>query len=164
MRNVIAPLALMLVAAACTRTERKPGDSAACGIATVVGPTSILAAFTVPNQTLSEPPARLPERTVTRLVAGPTLPALVGRSDTGLVIGTEGSFPADAKPTFGVLVSQRGTSEVQGVMIYEGAIIEAAPLLGIVSVGASSLPLIGVEMDLLGTQDPKCPVFPHPAS
>lgn len=156
MRHAFLPLALVL--GACTgRTDGR--GNPACGIAALAAPNAVLEAFTVPQQTLSVPPNRLPERTVVRQAAGVALPALVGRSDSGLVIGVDGALPAGAKPAFGVLVVQRGGA-AQGVVLYEGAIIEAAPRLGLVSVGSASLPLIGVELDMAGIQDARCPLFP----
>ena len=151
-------LALALVITACSggRTDR---GNPACGIAALAAPNAVLEAFTVPQQSLSVPPSRLPERTVARLAAGPALRALVGRSDSGLVIGVEGSLPPQAAPVFGVLVVQRGGS-AQGVLLFEGTPVEAAPRLGLVSVGGKNLPLFGVEVDMSGIQDARCPLFP----
>ena len=151
-------LALALVVTACGggRTDR---GNPACGIAALAAPNAVLEAFTVPQQSLSVPPSRLPERTVARLAAGPALRALVGRSDSGLVIGVEGSLPPQAAPVFGVLVVQRGGS-AQGVLLFEGTPVEAAPRLGLVSVGGKNLPLFGVEVDMSGIQDARCPLFP----
>ena len=74
----------------------------------------------------------------------------------------EGTLPATADPSYGVLVVEKGTSAVQGVLLYEGLIVEGAPRLGFVSVGAGArtLPLIGVELDMSGVQDARCPIFP----
>ncbi|MBP2646914.1 MAG: hypothetical protein H6Q77_538, partial [Gemmatimonadetes bacterium] len=91
-----------LLVAACGRGESR--GNPACGIAALAGPNAVLEAFTVPQQTLSMPPSRLPERTVARLAAGPALLALVGRSDSGLVIGVDGALPPQSAPAFGVLV------------------------------------------------------------
>jgi hypothetical protein len=150
-------LIVSVLAAACTRPEGR--GNPACGIAALAAPNAVLEAFTVPQQSLSVPPTRLPERTVARLAAGPAFPALVGRSDSGLVVGVEGALPPEAAPAFGVLVVQRGGS-AQGVLLFEGTPVEAAPRLGLVSVGAKTLPLFGVEVDLAGIQDPRCPLFP----
>ena len=90
MRTMIVITAL-LIATGCS--QRKADTSAACGIAAVVAPTSVLEGFTVERQPLSEPPRRLPERTVARLAAGPSYRALLGRSDSGLVVGVEGTLP-----------------------------------------------------------------------
>ena len=146
-----------LLVAACGRGESR--GNPACGIAALAGPNAVLEAFTVPQQTLSVPPIRLPERTVARLAAGPGLLALVGRSDSGLVIGVEGALPPQSAPAFGVLVVQRGGAP-QGVVLFEGTPIEAAPRLGLVSVGGKTLPLFGVEVDMAGIQDARCPLFP----
>jgi len=146
-----------LLVAACGRSESR--GNPACGIAALAGPNAVLEAFTVPQQTLSMPPSRLPERTVARLAAGPALLALVGRSDSGLVIGVDGALPPQSAPAFGVLVVQRG-GPPQGVLLYEGTPIEAAPRLGLVAVGGRTLPLFGVEVDMAGIQDARCPLFP----
>ena len=67
---------------------------AACGLAALAGPTALLTQFGVPRPDAGPRAARLPERLVARVVAGPALPALVGRADTLLVIGVEGDDPA----------------------------------------------------------------------
>ncbi len=150
-------IAMLLISGCTGRSERR--GNPACGIAALAAPNAVLEAFTVPQQTLSVPPTRLPERTVARLAAGPALRALVGRSDSGLVVGVEGALPPGATPAFGVLVVQRG-GPAQGVVLFEGATIEAAPRLGLVSVGGSTVPLVGVEVDMAGIQDARCPLFP----
>jgi hypothetical protein len=150
-------LIVLVLAAACTRPEGR--GNPACGIAALAAPNAVLEAFTVPQQSLSVPPTRLPERTVARLAAGPAFPALVGRSDSGVVVGVEGTLPPQAAPAFGVLVVQRGGS-TQGVLLFEGTPVEAAPHLGLVSVGGKNLPLFGVEVDMAGIQDARCPLFP----
>jgi hypothetical protein len=150
-------LIVLVLAAACTRPEGR--GNPACGIAALAAPNAVLEAFTVPQQSLSVPPTRLPERTVARLAAGPAFPALVGRSDSGVVVGVEGTLPPQSAPAFGVLVVQRGGS-TQGVLLFEGTPVAAAPHLGLVSVGGKNLPLFGVEVDMAGIQDARCPLFP----
>ena len=67
--------------------------------------------------------------------------------------------PRAAKPGFGVLVlDPAGTA--RGVMLYEGASVEGAPPIGSVSVGAASVPLIGIQLDPAKIEDPHCPFFP----
>ena len=139
----------------------KPADRGdpACGLAALAGPTALLTQFSVPRQTLSTPPAKLPERLVTRVVAGPALPAIVGRSDSLLLIGIEGSIPATVKPGYGVLVLD--TSEkARGVMLFEGTPVEGAPTIGKVSIGDATVPLIGIQLDPTRIEDPRCPFFP----
>ncbi len=97
-------------------------------------------------------------RRAARRRAGAARP-LSGRSDSGLVVGVEGALPAKSAPAFGVLVVQRGGAP-QGVVLFEGIPIEAAPRLGLVSVGGKSIPLFGVEVDMAGIQDARCPLFP----
>ena len=92
-------LPLLVLTAACGKTAER--GNPACGLAAHAGPTALLTQFSVPRQTLSKPPAKLPERLVARVVAGPALPAIVGRADSLLVIGVEGTVPASIKPFFG---------------------------------------------------------------
>jgi hypothetical protein len=146
----------LLLAAAC---ERSGGGRAACGLAALAGPTALLTQFSVPNQTLSQAPRNLPERLVARVVAGPPLPAVVGRSDSQLLIGVEGNIPPNTKPGYGVLVVDRN-DKTRGVVLYEGLPVEGAPQLGKVAIGSASLPLIGIQLDPSRIEDARCPMFP----
>lgn len=151
--------ALLLLAACGHSPDRSAARSAACGLASLAGPTALLGQFSVPEQTLASPPRQLPERMVVRLVAGPAYPAIVGRSDSSWVIGVEGAVPPNVKPGFGVLVlDQDGKS--RGTMLYEGTPVEGAPQIGTVSVGNATLPLIGIQLDPARIEDPRCPFFP----
>lgn len=150
------PFLLLVVLAGCSD---RPRPNPACGIAAVAAPTAVLGEFTRPQRTLSEAPRRLPEVTVARVVAGPAFRAILGRADTGLVVGVDGQVPPGIVPSYGVLVTAPG-GNTQGVLIYEGLIIEAAPRLGIVSYGGLTLPLIGVEVDTAMVLHPGCPLFP----
>jgi len=133
--------------------------AASCGIAALAGPTTLLAQFAVPHQTLGAPPERLPERLVVRLVAGPAYRGVVGKADSLWIVGVDGPLPPTAKPGFGVVVLDlNGTA--RGVMLYEGPAVEGAPSIGTISVGAASLPLIGIQLDPAKIEDPRCPFFP----
>jgi hypothetical protein len=149
---------LLVLTAACGGSEgRVP---ATCGLAAVAAASTLLEQFTVPDRTLSTPPTSLPERTVARVVAGGAFPAIVGRADTLLVIGVEGNPSSSTKVGFGVLVVD-ASERVQGVVLYEGNPIPGAPRLGEVSLGGSSIPLIGVQADPASFTDPNCPsLFP----
>ena len=150
----------VLLAMACSRSPDKGRvGGAACGLAALAGPTALLTQFSVSDQTLTSPPRHLPERLVVRSVAGPAYPAIVGRSDSLWVIGVEGSLPANVKPGFGVLVTDK-SGKAQGVMLYEGAPVEGAPPIGTVSVGNVTVPLIGIQLDPAKIEDPRCPFFP----
>jgi hypothetical protein len=153
-------IAALLLSLACGRSGHGSSTgSAACGLASLAGPTALLGQFSVPDQTLASPPRHLPERMVVRLVAGPAYPAIVGRSDSLWVIGVEGALPSKVKPGFGVLVLDRsGTS--RGTMLFEGAPVEGAPQIGTVSVGNATVPLIGIQLDPARIEDPRCPFFP----
>ena len=151
-------LASTLVLAGCQRDER--AVPATCGLAAVAAATTLLEQFTIPNRTLAAPPAALPERTVTRIAAGPAYPAVVGRTDSLLVVGVEGNPPDGTTLGFGVLAVD-GNDQVMGVMLYEGSPITGAPRLGEVSVGGGSVPLIGVQVEAGTITDPSCPpLFP----
>jgi hypothetical protein len=143
-----------------TACERSSGGAdPVCGLAMLAGPTTLLSQFEVPNQTLSVPPKALPERLVARFVAGPTAPAIVGRTDSLLVIGVEVPAPSGTRVGFGVLVVDR-QERTRGIMLYEGEPIEGAPRLGDVSIGSDAVPLVGVEVDPAKIEDPRCPFFP----
>ncbi len=152
------PVVALALAVACDRPAAG-GGRVACGLAALAGPTSLLTQFSVPRQTLSQPPSRLPEKLVTRMVAGPALPSIVGRTDSLLLIGVEGELPPTGKPGFGVLVVDR-SEKARGVMLYEGDPVEGAPRIGNVSIGDKTLPLIGVQVDPSKVEDPNCPFFP----
>jgi hypothetical protein len=151
---------MLIVAAGCDSSHDRPAaGSAACGLASLAGPTALLSQFSIPNQTLASPPKNLPERLVVRLVAGPAYRAVVGRSDSLWLIGVDGALPAKVKPGFGVLVlDQAGKS--RGVMLYEGTPVEGAPQIGTVSVGNATAPLIGIQLDPAKIEDPHCAFFP----
>jgi len=156
-----APLLTLLLLAACDRQSDRTasGGSAACGLAALAGPTALLGQFSVPNQTLGTPPPTLPERLVARMVAGPAYSAIVGRSDSLLIVGVEGSLPANVTPGFAVLVQDQ-SDRTRGVLIYEGTPVEGAPELGRVSIADVTVPLIGIQLDPAKIEDPRCPLFP----
>ena len=151
------PALSLLVAACGGRTDR---GNPACGIAALAAPNAVLEAFTVPQQSLSVPP--IPP-------SGTHGGASRGRSRAALPWWAapiraswwawKARLPPQAAPAFGVLVVQRGGA-AQGVMLFEGTPVEAAPKLGLVSVGGKNLPLFGVEVDMAGIQDARCPLFP----
>jgi hypothetical protein len=153
-------LVALTLALGCGRSpDQNRAGSAACGLAALAGPTALLSQFSVPDQTLASPPRHLPERLVVRLVAGPAYPAIVGRSDSLWVIGVEGGLPAKVKPGFGVLVLDK-SGKARGVLLFEGTPVEGAPEIGTVSVGNTTVPLIGIQLDPAKIEDPRCPFFP----
>jgi hypothetical protein len=153
-------IAAMLIAGCDRSTGGKSSAAAAtCGLAALAGPTALLGQFGIPNQTLGAPPRKRPERLVVRLVAGPAYPAIVGRSDSMLVIGVNGGLPANVKPGFGVLILDTG-NKARGVLLYEGAPVEAAPQIGTVSIDNASVPLLGIQVDPAKFEDPRCLLFP----
>jgi hypothetical protein len=151
-------LSLSALLSSCDRPSG--GTPPTCGVAALAAATTLLEQFTIPNQTLAAPPGSLPERTVARVIADGAFPAVVGRTDSLLIIGVEGNPPATAKPGFGVLVADQ-QERVIGVALYEGSPITGAPRLGQVSVSGSTVPLIGVQVDPAKITDPSCPsLFP----
>ena len=153
-------VAAMLIAACDRSTGGKSSAAAAtCGLAALAGPTALLGQFAIPGQTLGSPPRKLPERLVVRLVAGPAYPAILGRSDSMLLIGVNGGLPANVKPGFGVLILDTG-NKARGVLLYEGAPVEGAPPIGTVSIDNASVPLLGIQVDPAKFEDPRCPLFP----
>lgn len=156
MRHLVPLLALLVTGCGGSGERVNP----VCGFAALAGPTQLLEQFRTPNQTLSVPPARLPERTVARFAAGPALPAVVGRRDSLVVIGVDGSPPDGFLPQFGVLITARD-GRVKGVMLYETLPVEGAPRIGDVVVGSHTVPLLGIEVDMSRIEDPRCPaLFP----
>jgi hypothetical protein len=153
-------IAAMLIAGCERSTGGKSSAAAAtCGLAALAGPTALLGQFGIPDQTLGAPPRKLPERLVVRLVAGPAYPAIVGRSDSMLLIGVNGGLPANVKPGFGVLILDTG-NKARGVLLYEGAPVEGAPQIGTVSIENASVPLLGIQVDPAKFEDPRCLLFP----
>jgi hypothetical protein len=151
---------VILLTLACGRSpDKDSSSSAACGLAALAGPTALLGQFSVPDQTLTSPPRRLPERLVVRLVAGPAYPSIVGRSDSLWLIGVQGALPPKVKPGFGVLIMDQ-SDKARGAMLYEGTPVEGAPQIGTVSVGNETVPLIGIQLDPARIEDPRCPFFP----
>lgn len=152
MRHLV-PVVLGL-AAACG-----PAGAPNCGIAHMAGATMVLEQFGVPGQTLSGAPDNLPERLVARLAAGPAYPAIVGRVDSLLAIGVEGTLPPNVELGYGVLLlDPAGTA--RGVMLYEGDPIGGAPILGTVTMGSSAEPLLGLQLASAMYEDTACPTFP----
>jgi hypothetical protein len=145
----------VLVLAACG--DGPPRSS--CGVASLAGPSLLLAEFAVPGQTLGFPPDSLPPRLVARMAVGQAMPAIVGRTDSGWVIGVEGTLPSTVTPGFGVVVLSMDGS-ARGVMVFEGAPIAQAPVLGMVTIESTTVPLLGIQLDPGKYEDPKCPAFP----
>lgn len=145
---------LLGLAAACG-----PAGAPNCGIVHIAGATMVREQFGVPGQTLADAPADLPERLVARLAAGPAYPAIVGRVDSLLAIGVEGTLPPNVELGHGVLLLD-AAGAARGVLLYEGDPIEGAPILGTVTMGAAAQPLLGLQLPSGMYEDAACPAFP----
>ena len=150
------PLAALLVAA--WGGSKAPP---ACGIAAIAGPAALINEFGTPGQTLASPPATLPERLVARLATGPAYRAVTGRQagDSMWVIGVDGTLPPRVKVSYGVLVLDQ-SEHALGVMLFEDAPVAGAAHIGTVTMGGSTVPLLGVQTDPTRFEDPRCPFFP----
>ena len=145
------------------RVRRHPGNPA-CGITALAGATMLLDQFSVPEQTLSSTPRQAPTVLPVRLAAGPAWRGLVSRSaDSTWIVRVEGTLPPQVKPGFGVLIV--GTNGVaSGVMLYTGPPVSRAPVVGSVTTDTLTLPLLGLQTNVSGLEDPACPFFPDSLS
>ena len=155
MRRLL-PLLPLLALASCGPSRA----GGACGLTAIAGATMLLQEFAVPEQTLGEPPLRLPPRLVARVAVGPAYAAVVGRTpDSAWVIGIDGTLPRTIKPGFGVLVLDKA-GKARGVMVYESDPIRGAPPIGKLAVDSLMLPLLAIQLDPARIEDPRCPLFP----
>ena len=152
-----APVLVAFAATAFAGCDRQATPN--CGITHVAGATFLLQHFGEPDQTLGVVPANLPERLVARLAAGPAYPAIVGRVDSLLALGVEGTLPPGVTLGYGVLVMGEDGA-ARGVVLYEGDPIQGAPVLGSVTMGTAEKPLIGVQAPAASYEDASCPFFP----
>ncbi len=146
---------LLVTSAGCGFSSR----GTKCGIAALAGPTMLLEEFTKPGATLGAVPEGMPEILPVRVVAGAAQRAIVGKADSGWIIGVDGPLVSQPPPGFGVLVVDR-VAGAQGVLLYEGRPIPGAPKLGHVNLGELNIPLIGLTTQAAGFQDGRCPLFP----
>lgn len=149
-------LLLLVVLAGCAHPA---GGGVTCGLAAVFGPLAILGEFSTPGQTLATPPAALPGKLPVRLVAGPALPAVVGRDHAKWLIGVIGAPPPKFRAGYGVLVEDT-TLQALGIVVYEGEVVRGAPVIGSVILADSTVPLIGVSLLPSRVEDARCPIFP----
>jgi hypothetical protein len=148
-------LTLLALLVGCGSAGRDTG----CGIAALAGPGLLLDEFNRPGRTLREGPEGMPETLVVRFAAGDAFRAVVGRSDSGWIVGVEGEIPPPPSPGFGVLVVDPATGP-SGVVVFDGPPIPGAPILGTVNAGAANLPLLGLQVPAAGFQAARCPLFP----
>lgn len=148
---------LVLLVAACSRPA---GEPAACGITALAGATMLLDNFSTPQTAISVPPTVTPAALPVRVAAGPAYRGLVSmEADSSWSVAVEGELPAGTVPGFAVLVANTD-GLARGIMLYTGERVRGAPVIGRVTMGALTLPLIGLQADVAGLEDPKCPFFP----
>jgi hypothetical protein len=148
--------AVLLLLAAC----RQPDGGFACGITALAGATKLLDEFGVPLQTLSQAPTEVPPLLPVRMAAGAAFRGLVTPLDSASwQVSVEGAFPSGNVPAFAVLVVGPD-GNARGVMLYGSLPVRGAPQIGLVIAGALSLPLLGLQTDVAGLEDPGCPFFP----
>ncbi len=155
-RHALAAGLLPALVLACSGSK---SSGYGCGIATVAGQSLLLEEFTRPGATLASYTGQLPAALPVRVALGPVYGSVVGRTDTLVVVGLQGTLPADSRVGFGVLVVGPG-GDVEGVLLYDGDPIQGAPRLGTVNAGDKNLPLIGLRLDVSKFQNPSCPIFP----
>ena len=155
MRRRLAGSLSLLLLAGCSGK----GGNYGCGFAAVAGQSMLLDQFTHPGTVVSTLPVGLPEALPVRIALGPAFPSIVGRADTMIVVGVQGTLPATPVVGFGVLVLNP-QDKLLGVLLYEGVAIRDAPVLGSVNVGGRDVPLIGIRLDLSRFEKPSCPIFP----
>jgi hypothetical protein len=132
----------------------------ACGITALAGATMLLDQFGVPQQTLTSPPRQVPAVLPVRLAAGPAWRGLVSTAaDSTWIVRVEGSLPVGSVAGFGVLiVSTDGTA--RGVMLYTGKPVSRAPVVGSITADTLTIPLLALQTNITGLEDPACPFFP----
>jgi hypothetical protein len=145
----------LLVIAGCSEKAGNYG----CGFAAVAGQSMLLDQFTRPGTVVASLPTDIPEALPVRVALGPAFTSIVGKADTMLVVGVQGTLPATPLVGFGVLVLNP-QDKVLGVLLYEGQVIKEAPLLGSVNAAGRDVPLIGIRLDLAQFEKPSCPIFP----
>jgi hypothetical protein len=155
-RSILSALLTVAALAGC----KPSGGSSACGITALAGATMLLDQFAVPNQALSVAPAGAPEILPVRIAAGPAFRGTVAvAADTSWTVRVEGSLPPGFTPGYGVLVVG-ADGRPRGVMLYSGARVRGAPVIGSVAMPGAAVELIGLQTDVAGLEDPKCPFFP----
>jgi hypothetical protein len=156
MSRIPPALLCVTLAMACSGRTSNP----ACGITALAGATMLLDQFGQPEQTLSVPPRDMPAVLPVRLAAGPAWRGLLTRSaDSSWIVAVEGNLPPQVRPGFGVLVVGANGS-ASGVMIYTGPPVSRAPVIGSVTTDTLTLPLLALQTNVAGLEDPACPFFP----
>jgi hypothetical protein len=147
-------VALLMLAAACTRV---PG-SASCGIQALTRPLAVKQSFAEGN-VLTAVPSATPATEADLLVAGPAGRGTVAAEGSGWRVTTHGAVSGRAHVGYGVLVVDFHDAPL-GVLAFDGHAVAGAPTLGMLAIGDTVVPLLGVRVDPQVLQDSRCPVFP----
>jgi hypothetical protein len=148
------PVALLMLATACTRV---PG-SASCGIAALTRPLAVKQSFAEGN-VLTVVPGTMPATVAVRLVAGPAWRGTVVGEGSGWRVTTHDTVSRGAHVGYGVLVVDFHDTPL-GVLAFDGHSVAGAPSIGMLAIGDTVVPLLGVRIDPQILHDPRCPVFP----
>ena len=161
--RVLRALGTGLFVSCATDRTRSP----TCGLAQVVGPTLIQQQLINAASVVGEAPRGLPGSLPARVVGQPDQgDVLVAYSDNGheLIMGYRGaSFPTPPGG-YALLVVDDSTERAQGVLLYESDVPRNAAVLGSVTGGDHSVPLLGVRVAWAGVSNPRCPLLGMPAA
>lgn len=153
-----SPMYALVLAVGALGCGHGNGGNAACGIAALTAPLVVKESFARGNM-LRRAPDSFPPSLPVRVVAGPLIDGILHHQDsTGVALGVEGTIPPGAHPGYGVLVVDLHQIPL-GVLLFDGYPIPSAGILGTLAVGDTTLPLLGVRIDLKAMEDPKCPLF-----
>lgn len=133
--------------------------SASCGIEALTGPLAVKQSF-AEGHALTEVPSVAPSGLPVRLVAGPAWHATVaGDSANRWRVTVHGTVAPEAHIGYGVLVVDYHNASL-GVLAFDGQTVRGASNLGVLVVGDSTVPLLGVRLEPGAIQSARCPVFP----
>lgn len=154
-RHVPLRIVILAALAACGKSD---GPSAACGISALTAPLVVLESFGKGNL-LDQVPPDFPASLPVRFVAGPAARGSLAADSAGRLLVTLPTRPAGSQVGYAVLVTD-GLFRSQGVVVFEGAPVPGAAILGQLVFPDSAFPLLGVRLDPRSIADPRCPIFP----
>lgn len=157
LRPSVSAFGALLIAAlgGCNRNA----GSVSCGIDAFTGPLVVKESFGK-GAALAAVPGAMPTGLPIRLVAGPAWRGTVARdSNGGWRVTTHGTVSKQAHVGYGVLIVDF-ENRALGVLAFDAKSIRGAPNLGMLVIGDTVVPLLGVRIDPAKIQNAKCPVFP----